>query len=124
LHWALQAGQKYDGCVRLFSVRDARRDGRNVISLFGFTTVSFLVISLPSSSSAWFRNLPSEEAILLFVTTFLDKVVVERLLRAIVPGDDTDDAEVDVREVRSRGSACTCVFIARSIKLCPGRSIF
>jgi len=54
----------------------------------------------------------------------LDKVVVERLLRAIVPGDDADDAEVDVREVRSRGSACTCVFIARSIKLCPGRSIF
>ena len=44
--------------------------------------------------------------------------------RAIVPGDDADDAEVDVREVRSRGSACTCVFVARNIKLCPDRSIF
>ena len=96
LHWALHAGQKYDGCVRLFFFWEARRDGRNVTLLFGS---SFVVVLSPSASSsppsfpeerARFRNPPSEEDIIIFVTFF--------------DNDDEDDAQVDEREEISRGS--------------------
>ena len=62
---------------------------------------SFVVVLSPSASSsplsfpeerARFRNPPSEEDIIIFVT-FLDS-------------DDEDDAQVDEREEISRGSMC------------------
>ena len=93
---------------------------------FKFAAVWSAVIPLLSSSSARFRNPPSEEDILLFAT-FLDRVVVavvvaERLLRVVGTDDDARGAETEVREERSRGS--TRVFDARRRKLCPDRSIF
>jgi len=94
---------------------------------FEFAAVWSAVIPLLSSSSARFRNPPSEEDILLFAT-FLDRVVVvavgvaERLQRVVGTDDDARSAETKVREERSRGS--TRVFDARRRKLCPDRSIF